>query len=405
MAQIQGKQIANNAVTAAQIANGTITSAKVDASVTVASGANPFTGDQSMGGHKLTNLAAPTNPSDACTYAVAQALAQGLVVKGSVAALATTNIALTGLQTIDGITLTAGQRVGVIGETSGVQNGIWLAAAGAWTRSADMAAGSSAGGTFFFVESGGTDFGATGWFCTDVPPNDVVGTNALTFTQFSGAGSYTAGDGLDLVGNQFNVNPGTGLKITGGPGSGGTLVPDFGVAGQIQPVAPTNAAAAGATGKPADAGHVHTLPTAASTTPIQSDASGTTTGTANTVLRSDALLVAATAAPVGLANANTQGTSTSLARADHAHQRDVQRQEVIAAQNITGTDTTLVANLSATPIANANVELTQNGLLQTQGAGADYTVSGTAITWLAGSGTATALATTDVLVARYASAT
>lgn len=79
------------------------------------------------------------------------------------------------------------------------------------------------------------------------------------------------------------------------------------------------------------------------------------------------------------------------------------RQEEIATQAITGTDTALTATLSFTPVDNESVVLFLNGVQQVQGVGEDYTISGTTITWLAGTGTAVDLEVADCLIAYYRS--
>jgi hypothetical protein len=79
------------------------------------------------------------------------------------------------------------------------------------------------------------------------------------------------------------------------------------------------------------------------------------------------------------------------------------RQETIAAQNVSGVDTALADTLNFSPTTNAALELFLNGVLQRQGAGADYSISGTTITWLAGSGTAVDLEAGDELIAVYES--
>lgn len=76
-------------------------------------------------------------------------------------------------------------------------------------------------------------------------------------------------------------------------------------------------------------------------------------------------------------------------------------QEPVATQNITGADTAITDELDQTPIYAAAVKLYLNGVLQQQGAGKDYTISGKAFTWLASSGTAADLTTSDTLVAVY----
>ena len=78
-------------------------------------------------------------------------------------------------------------------------------------------------------------------------------------------------------------------------------------------------------------------------------------------------------------------------------------QELVTTQTITNADTAITDTLNATPLANASVRLYLNGVLQEQGAGKDYTISGTTITWLASSGTAVDMDTSDVLIAEYIS--
>lgn len=74
--------------------------------------------------------------------------------------------------------------------------------------------------------------------------------------------------------------------------------------------------------------------------------------------------------------------------------------ENITTQTITGTDTPITDNLNFTPVA-GTFSLYLNGLVQKYGATFDFTVSGTAITWLASTGTAVDLATTDVMQITY----
>jgi hypothetical protein len=58
-------------------------------------------------------------------------------------------------------------------------------------------------GAFTFVEQGST-YADTGWVCTS-DQGGVIGSTAITWAQFSGAGTYTAGTGLTLSGNQFSI--------------------------------------------------------------------------------------------------------------------------------------------------------------------------------------------------------
>ncbi|SVC15817.1 uncharacterized protein METZ01_LOCUS268671, partial [marine metagenome] len=76
----------------------------------------------------------------------------GLEVKDSVVVATTANITLSGTQTIDGIAVTAGQRVLVKDQTTASQNGIYVVSASAWSRSTDAdTADELNSGCFFFV--------------------------------------------------------------------------------------------------------------------------------------------------------------------------------------------------------------------------------------------------------------
>ena len=130
-------------------------------------------------------------------------VAAGIHWKESVKVATTGNITLSGEQTIDGVT-TSGSRVLVKNQTSGSQNGIYVSASGAWSRAADMDASAEFAGSAVFVREGST-FADTGFICTnDADPN--VGTDAINFTQFTGAATLVAGDGLSKVGSTFSVD-------------------------------------------------------------------------------------------------------------------------------------------------------------------------------------------------------
>ena len=167
--------------------------------------------DLSLNSQKITNLATPSATTDAANKAYVDSVSQGLDVKDSVKVATTANITLSGTQTIDGVAVSADERVLVKDQSTQTQNGLYLCKAGAWQRTTDLAAGSNAAGMFTFVEQG-TVNGDNGFVCTSNSGSAVTNTNNLTFAQFSGAGQIIAGDGLDKSSNTFSVD----LKANGG---------------------------------------------------------------------------------------------------------------------------------------------------------------------------------------------
>jgi len=170
----------------------------------------------SMNSQKITGLADPTGDNDAANKGYVDGVAQGLDVKDSVVATTTANgtlsTAFANGQSIDGVTLQTGDRILIKNQTTASQNGIYnVNASGAPSRATDMATGANAAGAFVFVEQG-TVNAENGFTCTSDTGSAVVGTNNLTFAQFSGAGQVIAGDGLDKSGNTLSVD----LKANGG---------------------------------------------------------------------------------------------------------------------------------------------------------------------------------------------
>lgn len=181
---------------------------KSDGTVSMAAALN-------LGGYVPTNAGTPVNASDVATKSYVDAFVNGLTFKQAVKVISAANITLSGLQTIDGVTLAAGNRVLCTAQTNGVQNGFWVAASGSWTRPSDWASGASeAEGVYVLADPDGTTYKNTKWYCTNTG-TITVDTTATTWQQDSSGGSYTNGSGLKLTGTTFSVANGAGLSFDG----------------------------------------------------------------------------------------------------------------------------------------------------------------------------------------------
>lgn len=129
----------------------------------------------------------PSGSTDIANKSYVDTVAQGLDTKASCIAATTVNITLSAPQTIDGIALIAGDRCLVKNQSTAADNGIYLVAAGSWTRALDMDTWAEVPGAYVFIETGTTQ-ADTGWVCTS-NAGGTIGVTAITWAQFSGAGS------------------------------------------------------------------------------------------------------------------------------------------------------------------------------------------------------------------------
>jgi hypothetical protein len=122
---------------------------------------------------------------------------------------------------IDGITMVVNDRVMVKDQTTTLQNGLYKvtnigSGSTNWvlTRTPDGDESTEVnGGSFFFVQEGSTN-GDNGYVTTN-DGNPTIGTDAITFEQFSGAGQVTAGSGLSKSGNIIDVNTdGSSIEVS-----------------------------------------------------------------------------------------------------------------------------------------------------------------------------------------------
>ena len=160
-------------------------------------------------GATVTGLPAPTNASDAANKSYVDNLVTGLSWKNAVKVLATSNLTLSGTQTVEGVPLVADDRVLATAQTTSADNGIYVVAAGAWTRSTDAASYQQLGGAAVFVTEG--TYADSAWTQT----TELASFSGQVWSQFSGAGSYSGSGAIKLDGTVFSLTSGNGLSQSG----------------------------------------------------------------------------------------------------------------------------------------------------------------------------------------------
>lgn len=157
-------------------------------------------------------VATPSSDGHAATKAYVDSIAAGQDWKDSCVAATTANITLSGEQTIDGVSVSDGERVLVKDQTTGSENGIYVCSTGAWSRSTDADENAEVtSGLTTFVEEGTANAGAG--FTLTTSGVIVVDTTALTFTRSSGGSVYAAGNGIVKSGTTFHFAQSSAYSI------------------------------------------------------------------------------------------------------------------------------------------------------------------------------------------------
>ena len=175
------------------ITNSTINSTTIGAS-------SPSTAAFTSG----TVSATPVGSNDITNKAYVDFVAAGLSWKQAVRASSIANIAtLSGLLTVDTVTLAAGERVLVKNQGAAATNGIYIVSASAWSRASDADTWDEYLGAVVFVESGSQ--AGSAWY-SSAQPGGTLGVTAINWSNFSVAAVYTAGTGLSLNANEFSIS-------------------------------------------------------------------------------------------------------------------------------------------------------------------------------------------------------
>lgn len=169
----------------------------------------------------IINLANPTNPLDAVNLQTVTALIPGINVHAPVAAASTNDLALVGLNPVDGYTPAVGDRILVKDQTTlrHYQNGVWIAAVGGWARATDFDVTGEFASAYVLVLNGVTNQGSAFVQITPQPVNLVNPDNGTepNFVMFSHVSNITAGPGLTKTGNVISA-VGTSNRISIGKG-------------------------------------------------------------------------------------------------------------------------------------------------------------------------------------------
>ena len=328
---INAKGLTTSITTAAVIAPANTLSGSTLASGVTASSLTSLGTIANLTATAGTISTTPSASTDIANKLYVDTVAQGLDAKASCVAATTADITLSGTQTIDGISVIAGNRVLVKNQTLSQNNGIYLCASGAWTRTTDADTWDELTSAFTFIETG-TVNADTGYVCT-ANAGGTLGTTALPWSQFSGAGSYTASTGLTLTGTVFSLTApvtvalgGTNAttagiasfnNITGYTAAGATGTTSTNLVFSTSPTlvtpalgTPSSATLTNATGLPLTTGVTGTLPVANGGTGVT-----TSTGTTNVVLSGSPTIVTPVIATINDASGNETLKLASIASA------------------------------------------------------------------------------------------
>lgn len=161
----------------------------------------------------ITNLPTPSADEHAANKGYVDLLTMGsLNLKQSATVSALDNIVLdsNALQpntTLDGYVLQEGDRVLLVYQTSGIENGIYIvpSVGNVPVRASDFGVGDSAHRAFVFVDEGDRA-GFISWVCVNEQGSSTIGTDNLQFVKFYGNSKLSAGDGLTKNGSSVDVN-------------------------------------------------------------------------------------------------------------------------------------------------------------------------------------------------------
>lgn len=339
-----------------------------------------MTGDIVMGGNQVTGLGAPSGDNDAATKIYVDNAINGLDRKESVrlatAAALPANTAsgsgvgktltadANGALTVDGVAVSAGDRILVKDESTGADNGIYVvtdAGDGSnpyiLTRTEDADEDSEVTAGMIVVSAEGTANADTGWMLTTDDPI-TVDTTSLTFTYFPVGSIVNAGAGLLKTANDIDIELDTDADAQGTGADGGSSGLEFDVtgdAGQLRvKVNPAGGIQRGASGLEAELDPAGAIVAGASGLAANVD------GVTITINGSNELEVAAASEATRVENQFTANDNLSAGDPVFMNGTDDEAQQADAATPAEGKRTFGVAAASAT--ATNPVDVISHGL-------------------------------------------
>jgi len=175
-----------------------------------------------LNGQRGANASDPSVGTDLATKQYVDNLVAGLSPKDSVTAAPTANVTVAnpGTAVFDGVTVTAGQSLALMNQTTQSENGLYVfnGSTSALTRRSDAATGAELQGAFFTIDQGST-YGDTMYYVST--DNIVLGTTAIAFSRFAPGLVYNAGNGISISGTTIAAVAAAGGGVSvGGTGIG-----------------------------------------------------------------------------------------------------------------------------------------------------------------------------------------
>lgn len=177
-------------------------------------GTRAMTGNLQLGANEAFSSTVPTSANALVNKAYADSLRSENGMKGNVVVATVGNIALTGLQTIDGYAVQDGERVLVKGQTDPKENGIYDASTGVWVRSEDMDNSPTAeivnGVLVPRVENSGSGLDTKSFYISSVGTGvdgvHTIGVDPIVFDVYTTSTQLTEGSGVTILGNVINID-------------------------------------------------------------------------------------------------------------------------------------------------------------------------------------------------------